>query len=217
MKTGIIFDLDGTLLDSLEDIYLCTNHILRRYGCPERSREEIRHFVGYGARHLVEKALPGKENDPPLDQTLADYMAYYQANCNVGNTRAYPGIPEALNEIREKYPVAIVSNKPHDAVVALSRDFFGEIYALGQGPDCPRKPAPDMVYRAMAALGVDRGIYVGDSEVDIQTAKAAGLPCLSVLWGFRDKKTLEAAGGAYFCEKAEDMLPMLETMLHTCW
>lgn len=213
MKTGIIFDLDGTLLDSLEDLHRCTNYILRQFGCPERSLQEIRSFLGNGARRLIELSLPGKQDDPPLDQVLEAYHTYYNATCNEGGTRAYPGIPEALAAIREKYPVAVVSNKPDEAVRELCRDFFGDIYARGVTPDCPRKPHADMVHRAMEAIGVDRCIYVGDSEVDVATAKNAGVPCLTVLWGFRDRQELEAAGATHFCEKAEDMLPMLEALL----
>lgn len=215
MKTGIIFDLDGTLLDSLSDIHHCTNHILSQYGCSERSLPEIRRFVGYGAKRLIEQALPGRADDPSVDLVLADYMAYYQDHCGKGSTLVYPGVLKALAAIREKYPVAVVSNKPHGAVVELCREFFGDVYALGNSPDYPRKPAPDMVRHAMAAIGVDRGVYVGDSEVDVQTARNAGIPCLSVLWGFRDRAELAAAGSGWFCERAEDMLPLLEQIIQT--
>ncbi len=212
MKTGIIFDLDGTLVNSLEDLHRCTNYILRQFGCPERSLEEIRQFVGNGARRLIQLALPGKEDDPPLETVLEAYQTYYNAVCNEGTTRVYPGVLEALAAIREKYPVAVVSNKPDGAVRALCRDFFGDIYALGVTPDCPRKPDRAMVDRAMEAIGVDTCVYVGDSEVDVETAKNAGVPCLSVLWGFRDRGVLEQVGAKHFCERAEDILPMVEKL-----
>lgn len=212
MKTGIIFDLDGTLVNSLEDLHRCTNYILRQFGCPERSLEEIRQFVGNGARRLIQLALPGKEDDPPLETVLEAYQTYYNAVCNEGTTHVYPGVLEALAAIREKYPVAVVSNKPDGAVRALCRDFFGDIYALGVTPDCPRKPDRAMVDRAMEAIGVDTCVYVGDSEVDVETAKNAGVPCLSVLWGFRDRGVLEQVGAKYFCERAEDILPMVEKL-----
>ena len=213
MKTGIIFDLDGTLLDSLEDLHRCVNYILRQYGCPERSMEEIRQFVGNGARQLIRLSLPGREDDPPLEEVLEAYQTYYNATCNEGTTCAYPGILEALAAIREKYPVAVVSNKPDEAVRTLCRDFFGDVYARGVTEDCPRKPQPDMVYRTMETIGVDRCIYVGDSEVDVETAKNAGVPCISVLWGFRDREALEQAGAKHFCYKAEDILPMAEKLM----
>ena len=120
---------------------------------------------------------------------------------------------EALAAIGEKYPVAVVSNKPDAAVRALCRDFFGDIYALGVTEDCPRKPDRAMVDKAMAAIGVDTCVYIGDSEVDVETAKNAGVPCLSVLWGFRDREVLEQVGAAYFCSRPEDMLPMIEMLM----
>lgn len=214
MKTGVIFDLDGTLLDTLEDLHRCTNYVLRQYGCPPRSLTEIRQFVGNGARRQIQLALPGEEDDPPLDEVLAAYQTYYHAHCRTA-TCPYPGTLQALDAIREKYPVAVVSNKPHEAVAELCREFFGEIYALGATPDSPRKPAPDMIRRAMVDIGVDRCVYVGDSEVDVATARNAGVPCLTVLWGFRDREELEKAGAAHFCEKAEDLLPMLQRLIET--
>lgn len=213
MKKGILFDLDGTLLDSLEDLHRCTNHVLRQYGCPERSLAEIRRFVGNGARRLIEQSLPGGPDDPPLDQVFAAYQTYYNANCKEGSTHPYPGILEALSLLRERYPIAVVSNKPHDAVVQLCREFFGDVYALGILPDCPRKPAPDMLRKAMTAIGVDRCVYVGDSEVDVLTAKNTGVPCVSVLWGFRDREELAAAGATHFCSQVSQLPAMLTDLL----
>ena len=209
MKIGILFDLDGTLLDSLEDLKDSTNHTLRQYGCPERSLEEIRTFVGNGARRLIALALPGTEKDPPVEEVLAAYQAYYATHSKI-KTGPYKGIPEALEKIREKYPVAIVSNKPDIAVKPLCAEFFPGIYALGEAEGCPRKPAPDMLYKAMAAIGVEKCIYVGDSEVDAITAANAGAPCLSVLWGFRTRAEIEAEGGKHFCTDPKDMPAKLD-------
>lgn len=212
MKTGILFDLDGTLLDTLDDLWAATNYALKQYGCPVRTREEVRRFVGNGARELIRLALPGKKSDPSVDEVLATYQAHYRKVCDQGAARPYDGILQALEQVKREYPVAIVSNKPDAAVKKLCRGFFGEVYALGETEDCPRKPAPDMVFKAMKALGVETCVYVGDSEVDVATAKNAGVPCLSVLWGFRDREDLEKAGGAHFCTAPRDLEQMLRTM-----
>lgn len=198
MKIGLLFDLDGTLLDTLEDLMDATNYALAQYGCPARSREEIRRFVGNGARELIVRALPGGENAPDADSVLATYQAYYAAHCQ-DKTAPYPGIPESLACLGAQYPVAVVSNKPDAAVKKLCPRYFGDIYARGEDAGCPRKPAPDMVRKAMAEIGVETCIYIGDSEVDVLTAKNAGVPCLSVTWGFRDEDALRASGATHFC------------------
>ena len=212
MKTGILFDLDGTLLNTLEDLKDAVNYVLRKYGCPERTLEEVRTFVGTGAKNLIRKALPGKENDPPLEQVLADYQVYYNAHAQV-KTCPYEGVLEALAALREKYPVAIVSNKPDVPVKALCRDYFGDVYALGEVEGTPRKPAPDMLYKAMADIGVQSCVYVGDSEVDVTTAGNAGVKCLSVTWGFRDEDCLRQAGGRYFCHDPKKLCDALEELM----
>lgn len=209
---GILFDLDGTLLNTLEDLKDAVNHTMRQHGCPERSLEEVRQFIGNGARRLIRLSLPGGESEEYISQVLADYQAYYAAHSQI-KTRPYEGILEALKAIGEKYPIAIVSNKPDIPVKSLCADYFPGVYALGEAPGCPRKPAPDMLYKAMNAIGVDSCIYVGDSEVDVITARNAGTKCLSVLWGFRDRADMEAEGGKYFCEKPADLLSMLESMM----
>lgn len=212
MKTGILFDLDGTLLDTLEDLQDSVNYALAQYGCPPRTLTEVKEFIGNGARKLIERSLPGKENDPDVDEVLATYQAYYKTHSRI-KTKPYDGILQALKEISAKYPIAIVSNKPDAATKALCKDFFGDVYARGESNDCPRKPAPDMLQKAMEIIGVDTCIYVGDSEPDVQTARNLGVKCLSVLWGFRDRKTLEQAGGEYFCDHPAKLLQMLEQML----
>ena len=213
MKTGILFDLDGTLLDTLQDLADSVNHILSVYGCPGRSKEEIRSFLGNGARYLIEQSLPGTPNDPPLDEALARYQDWYDTHSQI-KTRPYEGVLEALAEIRKEFPVAVVSNKPDRAVKPLCRKFFGEdIFTLGESSVCPRKPAPDMVYQGMAAIGVEKCIYVGDSEVDVLTANNAAVPCLSVLWGFRDKDFLVENGATHFCDDPRDMLRCLKELM----
>jgi len=212
MDTLILFDLDGTLLDSLGDLTDSTNHTLQQYGCPTRTMDEIRSFVGNGAEMLIKLSLPGTENDPPLAQVLASYKAYYAEHSRI-KTKPYDGILEALEIIAQKHKVAIVSNKPDEATKILAKELFGGMPAWGESADCQRKPAPDMLYKAMKALGVSKCIYVGDSEVDVQTAKNAGVKCLSVLWGFRDKQCLMDAGAEYFCEHPAQMAEMIEKMV----
>lgn len=210
--TAILFDLDGTLLNTLEDLTDATNAALRHFGCPERTMEEVRSFVGNGAERLIRLALPGKENDPDVLEMLSWYKDFYAAHSQI-KTRPYDGILEALQAVKEAFPVAVVSNKPDNATKLLCRQYFGDVFALGESSLCPRKPAPDMVHQAMAAIGAENCIYVGDSEVDVLTAKNAGVPCLSVLWGFRDKKTLLEAGAEHFCENPADLLKTLKEMI----
>lgn len=212
MKTGILFDLDGTLLDTLEDLLDATNYALAEHGYPARTLKELRRFVGNGAQNQIRLALP-EDNKEDLPKVLATYKPYYTDHCQI-KTRPYEGVLPALEYLGQKYPIAIVSNKPDSAVKALCADYFPGLYALGETSDCPRKPAADMVYKAMAAIGVDRCVYVGDSEVDVLTARNAGMPCVGVLWGFRDREDLEAAGGCVYCERTEDLARIIEETIH---
>ncbi len=212
MKVGILFDLDGTLLNTLQDLADSTNYALKQYGCPERTVEEIRRFIGTGAYRLIAQALPGKENDPPVEEVLATYQAYYKLHAR-DKTAPYDGVMKAVAEIAGKYPVAIVSNKPDAAVKILCADYFPGIYARGESTDCPRKPAPDMLYKALKEIGAEKCVYVGDSEVDAITAGNAGAPCLSVLWGFRDREEIAANGGKHFCSEAKDMPAMIDAIV----
>ena len=210
MKTGILWDLDGTLLDTLEDLADAVNFALQQFGYPERSIEEIRCFVGNGARRLIERAVPtGGDADAVFDT----FRAYYDTHCRI-KTRPYDGIMEALQKLGEKYPMAVVSNKPDSAVKPLCAEYFPGLYARGESTDCPRKPAPDMVFKAMEAIGVESCIYVGDSEVDVLTARNAGVPCLSVLWGFRDRAEIMDAGGSHFCEDTAKLVEKLEELIN---
>ena len=212
MKTGILFDLDGTLLDTLEDLLDATNYALAVYGYQPRTLKELRRFVGNGAENQIRLSLPeGRKEELP--QVLAAYKPYYTAHCQI-KTKPYDGILPALKQLGQKYPIAIVSNKPDSAVKALCADYFPGIYALGETAGCPRKPASDMVFKAMEAIGVERCVYVGDSEVDVLTAKNAGMPCVGVLWGFRDREDLEAAGDCTYCGKTEDLVKIIEETIH---
>jgi len=211
--TGILFDLDGTLLDTLEDLLDATNYALHSHGYPSRTLPELRRFVGNGARNQIRLSLPEGSSSEEVETVLDTYKPYYTAHCQC-KTAPYPGIAEALAILKEKYPIAIVSNKPDPAVKALCADFFPGIYALGETASCPRKPAPDMVFQAMSVIGAETCIYVGDSEVDVVTANNACVPCLSVLWGFRDKQDMEAAGAVHFCEDPTALAEKIEELIH---
>ncbi len=211
MKYGILFDLDGTLLDSLQDLTVSVNHGLAEFGLPPRTPMQIRSYLGNGARQLVALAMPGKEDDPPVDDVLAAYRAYYKDHTR-DFTKPYDGILEALEELKD-IPMAVVSNKPDRETVSLCKAFFPGILARGERPECPRKPAPDMLYAVMKELGVDTCIYVGDSDVDVKTARGAGVKCLSVLWGFRDEGDIRAAGGTHFCRDPKELPTMLKEMM----
>ena len=204
---GILFDLDGTLLDTLEDLHDSVNHTLKCFGYPERSLEEVRRFVGNGARRLMDQAVPDGVDG---GEAFAYFQSWYRDHCQI-KTRPYDGVPEALESLKGKYPMAIVSNKPDVAVKPLCQQYFPGIYALGEVPGCPRKPEPDMVYKAMEAIGVEKCVYVGDSEVDVLTAKNAGVPCLSVLWGFRDREELN---NTFFCEETDELVAKIEEIVN---
>ena len=211
MKIGILWDLDGTLLDTLEDLLDGVNHTLAQFGLPPRTREEVRSFVGNGARNLLIRAVDGRAD---IDEAVKAFHTYYDVNC-IGKTRPYPGIPQALAVLGKQYPMAIVTNKPHSAAKPLCDLYFPGLYARGEIPGTPRKPAPDSLKAALSAIGADTCIYVGDSEVDVATARNAGVPGLTVTWGFRGKEELEAVGAEHFCEKAEDLATEIEKIIQT--
>ena len=209
---AILFDMDGTLLDTLTDMQDAVNHVLAAHGLPLRTLEEVRRFVGNGAGPLIHRALP--EGYPQEQKVLAEYRAYYQAH-NCIRTCPYPGIPELLEQLRQRgLKLAVVSNKPDEAVRPLVAEHFGALadIAMGETAQRRRKPAPDMVNDALAALGADksRAVYVGDSEVDIETARNAGIPCISVTWGFRDREQLVEAKATELAADAGELHALLE-------
>lgn len=198
MKKALIFDLDGTLLDTLDDLTASVNVALGATGLPLRSRQEVRSFLGNGVRYLMECAVPEQTDADTFEKAFASFRAHYMEH-SLDATRPYDGLMEVLAHFKsQEVPMAIVSNKLHEAVVQLHRRFFSQYVdvAVGESPAVRRKPAPDTVLLALKRLGMtpDEAIYVGDSEVDMLTAQNAGLPCISVLWGFRDKDFLEARG-----------------------
>ena len=210
MKTGILWDLDGTLLDTLADLTDALNYAMTQFGYPHRTMEDVRRFIGNGAHRLIALSVP---EGADVDAVLQVYKNYYDTHCQI-KTKPYAGIPEALAVLGEKYPMAVVSNKPDSAVKPLCAQYFPGIFARGESADCPRKPAPDMLLKTMEVIGVERCIYVGDSEVDVMTARNAGVPVLSVLWGFRDRKEIEAEGGQHFCDDPAMLVEKLEEMIN---
>ena len=202
-----LFDMDGTLLDTLDDLTSAVNHTMAQYGYPRRTREEVRRGLGNGAVKLMASALPQGEDTPEFAAIMRDYKAWYQAHTCV-LTRPYPGVPELLERLtRQGCRVAIVSNKPHGAACELAEKFFPGVPTFGESPATPRKPAPDMVFHALTALGAekDTAVYVGDSEVDVQTARNAGLPLIAVSWGFRGREALAEAGAATIVDAAAEI------------
>lgn len=205
-----IFDLDGTLLDTLDDLWNAVNHTMDIFGYPRRSREEVRGFVGNGVDRLIELSIPDGKADPNRDAAIREYRKYYTAHSEI-MTKPYEGVRElTLRLIADGVGVAVVSNKLHKAVVTLCEKYFPEISVVcgeREADGIRRKPCPDMVYKAAEELGVPLAdcVYIGDSEVDLVTSQNAGIPCISVLWGFRDRDILESAGGTVFCETAEEV------------
>lgn len=191
-----IFDLDGTLLDTLADLAASVNYALRTHGMPEHSIDDIRRFVGNGVRLLMERAVPGGADNPSFDKTFATFRQHYMLH-SLDTTRPYDGIPETLEAMKAAgCRLAVVSNKFMTATQDLIRHFFPDTIEVAIGEHeaegIRKKPAPDTVNEAFRQLGVgkEKAVYVGDSDVDIQTARNSGLPCISVLWGFRDRDFL---------------------------
>jgi len=206
---AVLFDLDGTLLNTLDDLTDAVNHTLHAFNHPTVTREKVRLSVGNGVRRLIERVLPGGAADPDMESALVAFKRYYTGHCNV-HTRPYEGIAEtmaALNEAGVK--LGIVSNKNDAAVKALAQAYFGSLVSavVGGRDGVPRKPAPDMPLIALAALGVEpeRTLYVGDSDVDVQTARNTGMDCILVTWGFRTEEELAGVASYYRVSDAAEI------------
>ncbi|MBQ8158343.1 MAG: HAD family hydrolase [Prevotella sp.] len=210
-KDTFIFDLDGTLLDTLKDLASSTNFALRQCGMPEHSIDDIRQFVGNGVRKLIERAVPNGAENPQFEDVFESFRIHYLEH-SLDTTCPYEGIPQLLTELkRQGCKMAVVSNKMMAATQELVAHFFPEIeVAIGENEQqgIKKKPAPDMVFEALKQLGVEkeRALYVGDSDVDLLTAMNAGIPCASVLWGFRDRTFLMQHGAHLFVERPEELL-----------
>lgn len=211
----VIFDLDGTLLNTLEDLTDSVNFAMEKFGFPVHTIEEIRSFVGNGAPKLIERSIPQGIENPSYEAILAAFKEHYAAHCE-DKTKPYEGVMALLAQLKEKgYRMAVVSNKFDGAVKRLCGKYFGTYLeaAIGESADVKRKPAPDTVYRALQELSCDgsHAVYVGDSEVDIQTAENASLPCISVTWGFRTEGQLKAAGAEerLMIRNPQELVPLL--------
>ena len=208
----LIFDLDGTLLYTLDDLRTAVNMALREFGWQDRTEDEVRRFVGNGVRNLMRRAVPGGDKNPLFEECFAAFKRAY-AEHQFDTTRPYDGIMETVEKLqKDGCRMAIVSNKIDFAVQDLNDRFFHMDVAAGDMEGQRRKPYPDMVFRAMEQLGCkpEKTVYIGDSEVDIQTAKNSGLDCISAAWGFRTHEELEAAGAEVYAEKPEDLIGLVE-------
>jgi len=227
MYNTFIFDLDGTLLDTLQDLADSVNYALRKNGLPEHTIDDVRRFVGNGVRRLMERAIPGGADHPHFEDVFADFRQHYMQH-SLDHTRPYDGIPELISALKQRgCLMAVVSNKMMAATEQLVHHFFPDIdVAIGEheAAGIRKKPAPDTVFEALRQLEgkavqhsvanapqaedkamVLRAVYVGDSDVDIATARNAGLPCISVLWGFRDRDFLLAHGATTFVDHPSEV------------
>jgi len=205
-----IFDLDGTLLYTLEDLTNSVNHAMRAFGLPEHTTEDVRKMVGNGIRKLIERAIPDGKGNPQYEHVFSSFVEHYLEH-NLDTTRPYEGIMETLKQLkRQGRKMAVVSNKYYKATEELCRHFFNGYIdvAIGESDNIRKKPAPDSVIEAIRRLGADKEscVYVGDSEVDIETARNSGLPCISVLWGFRNEKFLLEHGAETLIKHPEEIL-----------
>lgn len=210
---AVVFDLDGTLLDTLEDLADSVNFSLKSFGYQERTIEEVRSFVGNGVRNLMIRALPQKIDDATFEKVFATFRSHYMEHCQ-DKTHPYNGIMPLLTSLNEKgIKCAIVSNKLQPAVEKLRQQFFGEYIqtAIGESKDVKRKPAPDAILLALQQLNCSKEeiIYIGDSEVDIVTSRAAETRCIAVTWGFRNKSLLEEHHPDFIAETPDDILYLL--------
>ena len=214
--TTIVFDCDGTLLDTLTDLRNAVNYVLRAHDLPERSVPEVKAALGNGVAHLMRQSLPDSISEAEFNTYLDEFKIYYGEHLQ-DYTAPYPGMLDVLDTLRAKgYKLAIVSNKIQEGITPLNNEYFGDRLpvAIGERPGLQRKPAPDMVLQALKELNSsqDESIYIGDSEVDVATAKNSGLLCIGVTWGFRDEQLHKDLGVKYIARKAEDIVTIIEAL-----
>jgi len=212
MIEAVIFDMDGTILNTLDDLYESVNITLDNFGFPKRTLDEVRQFVGNGVRLLFQRALPNEVNDDVLEKSIIFFKKTYAQNM-YNHTAPYDSIKKILKELNNNgVKIAVVSNKFDLAVKELSKKYFGDLIdiSVGQSDEVPQKPAPNGVFKAMKDLGVKSAIYVGDSDVDVQTAKNANLPCIGVTWGFRDREYLK--GADYIIDTPDELIEIIRSL-----
>lgn len=205
-----VFDMDGTILDTLEDLKDSVNYALSECGYPQRTYDEVRRFVGNGIRKLIERAVPEGVSVSDIDRVHEVFTGHYKVHC-ADKTKAYDGIKPLLEQLRANgVKTAVVSNKADYGVQELCKEYFDGLfdYAVGEREGIRRKPAPDSVNEALRVLGIPKNeaVYIGDSDVDYETAVNAGLPCISVLWGFRDEEFLRSKGASLFVREPSEIL-----------
>ncbi|MGN1305481.1 MAG: HAD family hydrolase [Oscillospiraceae bacterium] len=208
-----VFDMDGTILDTLEDLMDSVNFALSECGYPTRTYDEVRRFVGNGIRKLIERAVPEGLTVEEIDRVHEVFTGHYKLHC-ADKTKAYDGIKPLLEKLRANgVKTAVVSNKADYGVQELCREYFDGLfdYAVGEREGIRRKPAPDSVNEALRVLNTDKSeaVYIGDSDVDFETAKNAELPCISVLWGFRDEEFLRERGATLFVRRPEEIFDII--------
>lgn len=211
LTRAVIFDLDGTVADTLEDLKNSVNYAVGLLGVAPYDRDTVRSFIGSGAANLIRRALPAGTDEETAQSILREFRAHYMAHV-MDATCPYPGVTEMLEELKSRgFKLAITSNKPDAGTKAIAEALFPGVfdYVAGEKPDVPRKPAPDMVRLALEALGEDSAVYVGDSDIDVHTAKNAGLECICVTWGFRSVEELKAAGGEIFVSSGEELCSLV--------
>lgn len=207
--TTIVFDLDGTLLNTLDDLADSVNYALRENNLPERTINEIRRFIGNGVRILIRRSVPEGTSEEVYEKTFAMFENHYRGNSR-NKTAPYDGVLELMRELKnDGYKLAIVSNKIDFAVKDLREEFFSDVIdiAIGDSPDTNNKPEPDMVFKALKLLNseADEAVYVGDTDVDLETAYNSGMDCISVSWGFRSREELEGYNAKMIADTAEDI------------